>query len=130
MNEVFIRIRGTLHYLWCAVDQEGRVLDILVQSRRDKRAAKRLLCKLLRGLQSVPRVIITDKLRGSMPPQNERFCPASNIARAAISIIRPKYRTSPRDSENGKCNGSSQRVTPNLPFGRAGHGGCRRRQII
>src|SRR3954452_18553809 len=62
MDEVFIRIRGKLHYLWRAVDQEGRVLDILVQSRRNADAAKRFFCKLLRGLQYVPRVIVTDKL--------------------------------------------------------------------
>jgi hypothetical protein len=45
------------------LDQEGSVLDILVQSRRNAGAAKRFLRKLLRGLQYVPRVIITDKLR-------------------------------------------------------------------
>jgi hypothetical protein len=41
MDEVFIRIQGALHYLWRAVDQDGVVLDILVQERRDARAAKR-----------------------------------------------------------------------------------------
>jgi putative transposase len=45
------------------VDQEGEVLDILVQSRRDKRAAKRFFRKLLKGLQYVPGVIITDQLK-------------------------------------------------------------------
>jgi len=63
MDEVFIRIRGKLHYLWRAVDQDGNVLDILVQSRRNARAAKRFFRKLLKGLQYVPRVIVTDKLR-------------------------------------------------------------------
>src|SRR4051794_25051681 len=63
MDEVFIRIRGKLHYLWRAVDQHGHVLDILVQSRRNAGAAKRFFRKLLRGLQYVPRVIVTDKLR-------------------------------------------------------------------
>ena len=60
---MFLRIRGRLHYLWRAVDQEGTVLDILVQSRRNAKAAKRFLRKLLKGLQYVPRVIVTDKLR-------------------------------------------------------------------
>jgi putative transposase len=41
MNEIFIRIRGKLHYLWRAVDQAGNVFDILVQSRSDAKAAKR-----------------------------------------------------------------------------------------
>jgi putative transposase len=63
MDEVFIRIQGALHYLWRAVDQDGVVLDILVQERRDARAAKRFFKKLLTGLQYVPRVIVTDKLR-------------------------------------------------------------------
>ena len=62
LNEVFIRINGETHYLWRAVDQDGNVLDILVQSRRDKKAAKKFFRKLLKGLQYVPRVIITDKL--------------------------------------------------------------------
>ena len=63
LDEVFIRIRGVLHYLWRAVDQDGVVLDILVQDRRDANAAKRFLRRLLAGLQYVPRVIVTDKLR-------------------------------------------------------------------
>jgi len=63
MDEVFIRISGVQHYLWRAVDQEGVVLDILVQRRRDGNAAKRFFRRLLKGLQDVPRVIVTDKLR-------------------------------------------------------------------
>ena len=63
LDEVFIRIRGKLHYLWRAVDQHGTVLDILVQSRRNKKAAKKFFRKLLKGLQYVPRVMITDKLK-------------------------------------------------------------------
>src|ERR1700761_315459 len=63
LDEVFIRIRGEQHYLWRAVDQDGHVLDILVQSRRNAKAAKRFFRKLLRGLQYVPRVIVTDKLK-------------------------------------------------------------------
>jgi len=50
------------HYLWRAVDQDGNVLDILVQSRRDKAAAKKFFRRLLKGLAYVPRVLITDKL--------------------------------------------------------------------
>ena len=63
LDEVFIRIRGKLHYLWRAVDQDGEVLDILVQSRRNAKAAKRFFKKLLKGLQYVPRVLVTDKLK-------------------------------------------------------------------
>ena len=63
LDEVFLKINGRLHYLWRAVDQDGDVLDILVQSRRDKKAAKKFFRKLLKGLRYVPRVIITDKLK-------------------------------------------------------------------
>ena len=62
LDEVFIRIRGKLHYLWRAIDQHGTVLDVLVQSRRNAKVAKRFFKKLLKGLQYVPRVIVTDKL--------------------------------------------------------------------
>jgi transposase-like protein len=63
LDEVFLKINGRIHYLWRAVDQEGDVLDIVVQSKRDKQAAKKFFRKLLTGLRYVPRVIITDKLR-------------------------------------------------------------------
>lgn len=62
LDEVFVRIQGVLHYLWRAVDQDGVVLDILLQSRRDAGAAKRFFKRLLKGLQYVPRVLVTDKL--------------------------------------------------------------------
>lgn len=63
LDEVFLTIKGEHHYLWRAVDQDGNVLDILVQRRRDKQAAKKFFRKLLKGLMYVPRVIITDKLK-------------------------------------------------------------------
>ena len=63
LDEVFIKIKGKQHYLWRAVDQDGIVLDILVQSQRNKKADKRFFRKLLKGLRYVPRVIITDKLK-------------------------------------------------------------------
>ena len=62
LDEVVIMIAGVKHWLWRAVDQTGLVLDVLVQSRRDKRAASRLLRKLLKRQGRVPRVMITDKL--------------------------------------------------------------------
>jgi putative transposase len=60
---VFLSINGQRHYLWRAVDQDGTVLDILVQRRRDTHAAKTFFRKLLKGCQYVPRVIITDRLK-------------------------------------------------------------------
>jgi putative transposase len=62
LDEVAVKIAGVQHWLWRAVDQDGTVLDILVQSRRDKRAAKRLLRKLLKKQCRPPRVLVTDKL--------------------------------------------------------------------
>jgi putative transposase len=63
LDEVFLTIRGEQHDLWRAVDQEGNILDILVQRRRDKHAAKKFFRKILKGLTSVPRVIITAQLK-------------------------------------------------------------------
>jgi putative transposase len=62
LDEVVITIAGEKHWLWRAVDQHGIVLDILVQSRRNAKAAKRLLRKLLKKQRVAPRVMITDKL--------------------------------------------------------------------
>ena len=62
LDEVFIKINGKTHYLWRAVDQDGNVLDILVTSRRDAKAATRFFRKLLTDLEYLPRVLVTDKL--------------------------------------------------------------------
>jgi putative transposase len=62
-TKCFLKINGSIHYLWRAVDEDGEVLDIMVQSRRDKRAAKKFFRKLLKELRYVPRAIITDKLK-------------------------------------------------------------------
>jgi putative transposase len=63
LDEVYLKIKGKTAYLWRAVDQNGLVIDILVQSRRDSKAAKKFFMKRLKGLAYVPRVIITDKLK-------------------------------------------------------------------
>ena len=63
LDEVFIRIDGRLVYLWRAVDAEGEVLDVVVQSKRDKRAALKLLRKLLKKMAFVPDKLVTDDLR-------------------------------------------------------------------
>jgi putative transposase len=63
LDEVFLTINGARQYLWRAVDQAANVLDILVQPRRDKKAAKTFFRKLLKGCQYVPRVLITDQLK-------------------------------------------------------------------
>ena len=63
LDEVVVSIAGEQHWLWRAVDQNGFVLDVLVQRRRDTRAAQRLIRKLLKSAGAPPRVMITDKLR-------------------------------------------------------------------
>ena len=69
LDEVVVTINGTRHWRR-AVDQHGAVLDVLVQRRRDKAAAKRLMCKLLKRFGR-PRVIVTDKLRSYAAANNE-----------------------------------------------------------
>jgi len=71
LDEVFLSINGKLQYLWRAVDQDGEVLDILAQPRRNRRAAKKFFRKLLRGLQYIPRAIITDKLGSDVAAKTE-----------------------------------------------------------
>jgi putative transposase len=63
LDEVFLTINDEWHYLWRAVDQDDNVLDILMQSRRNTHAAKKIFRKLLKGLQYVPRAVITDKVK-------------------------------------------------------------------
>jgi putative transposase len=74
LDEVEIRIAGEKHWLWRAVDRDGTVLDVLVQSRRDKRAAKRLLRKLPKRQTRPPRVLVTDKL-ASYPAAKRELLP-------------------------------------------------------
>ncbi|SOE08286.1 putative transposase [Streptomyces sp. 1222.2] len=83
LDEVFIKINGEQKYLWRAVDQDGNVLDILVQDRRDKAAARRFLRRLMKKTRTVPRVIVTDRLRsyGAVPPRGRalRRAPAVEV---------------------------------------------------
>jgi len=63
IDEVFVKIDGKQHYLWRAVDQDGEVVDVFLQSRRDGKAAKRFFKRLLKTHRMEPRKIVTDKLR-------------------------------------------------------------------
>jgi len=63
LDELFVMIQGERQYLWRAVDQDGDVIDILVQPRRNRRAAQRFFRKLLKGQGREPRRLVTDKLR-------------------------------------------------------------------
>jgi putative transposase len=71
LDEMVVTIVGKKHYLWRAVDQDGFVLEALVQSRRDKKAAKRLLRKLLKKQSRAPHVMVTDKLKSYAAAKKE-----------------------------------------------------------
>ena len=71
------------HYLWRAVDQHGNVLDILVQPRRDAKAAKKFFRRLLKGLRYVPRVLVTDKLAS--------YGAAHRVVMPSVAHRRSKY---------------------------------------
>ncbi|MFJ8596416.1 IS6 family transposase [Streptomyces sp. NPDC093598] len=83
LDEVFIKINGRLQHLWRAVDQDSNVLDILVQNRRDKAAAKRFFRRLMKKTRAVPRVIITDKLRS--------YGAAHREVMSSVEHRQPKY---------------------------------------
>jgi putative transposase len=112
LDEVFIRIDGRLVYLWRAVDAEGEVLDVVVQSKRDKRAALKLLRKLLKKMAFVPDKLVTDDLRSygaaarelGLSRRHERGRWRNNRARTRIN--RP-------DDGSARCRGSRVRDQPN-----------------
>ena len=78
LDEVFVQIQGRQHFLWRAVDEDGDVIDILVQSRRNQRAAARFFRKLLNRQGSVPRQLVTDKL-ASYPAAHRTVMPSVRL---------------------------------------------------
>jgi len=100
LDEVFVKIRGERHYLWRAVDQDGDVIDILVQRYHDAQAAKRFFRKLLKGQGSKPWQLVTDKLRSygaahrdimpSVDHNTERY--ANNMAEVSHQPTRQRER--------------------------------------
>src|SRR5712691_467045 len=93
LDELFVTIQGRRQYLWRAVDQDGDVIDILVQPRRDCRSAQRFFRKLLKGQGRAPRRLITDKLRSYS---------------AAHRIVMPAVVHSTRQYENNRAEVSHQ----------------------
>ena len=93
LDELFVKIQGRQQYLWRAVDEDGDVLDILVQSRRNRRAAKRFFRKLLKRQGCEPRRLITDKLRSYS---------------AAHRTVMPSVIHSTRQYENNRAEVSHQ----------------------
>jgi putative transposase len=100
-----VRIAEKRMYLWRAIDQEGEILDLLVQSRRDKRATVRLICKLLCKQGFAPKLAFTDKLRsyGAAFQAMRLTCRHAQGLRITTG---PKIRTRSCDDESKKCSGS------------------------
>ena len=71
LDEVFIKIQGKQHYLWRAVDQDGEVIDVFLQSKRNSQAAKRFFKRLILRHQGCPRKIVTDKPRSYLVAHRE-----------------------------------------------------------
>jgi len=76
IDEVFVKINGKQHYLWRAVDQDGEVVDVYLQAKRDGAAARRFFKRLLRSHGGEPGKIVTDKLR-SYPVAHREIIPES-----------------------------------------------------
>jgi putative transposase len=113
LNEVFVRINGELHYLWRSVDQDGVVLDILVQDRRNATAAKRFFKRLLQGLRYKPRRLITDGLRSYGAAKREllpdvEHCQARYLNNRAENSHRPTRRRE-RQMQRFKSSAQAQR---------------------
>ena len=95
LDEMVVSLSGNQMYMWNAVDAEGEVLEILVQPRRDKAAALRLLLKLLRCQGFVPTVIVTDKLRSygaAFSGLHEQGLRANNRAENSHQPVRRRER--------------------------------------
>jgi len=107
LDKMVASIAGRQMYMWRAVDSEGEVLEILVQSRRDKAAALRLLRKLLRRQGFVPTVIVTDKLRSYGAALREIGF-SDCTSKGCAPTIERRTRISRFDDANGKCKVSKQ----------------------
>jgi putative transposase len=112
LDEAVVSIRGKRHWPWHAVDQDGFVLDVLVQSRRNARAAKRLMRKLSKGQGRSPRVMITDKLRSYDAAKTEIMPGVEHRSHKGLDN-RQRILTSRSGEESGPCRASSHEATCN-----------------
>src|SRR5215831_9346323 len=106
-------MNGERHYLWRAVDQDDNVLHILVQSRRNKQAAKKFFRKLLKGLTYVPRVIMTDKLKSYGAAKRE-ILPGVEHRQSRYLNNRCEKRIGRRVSASGACKASNPPSMPSV----------------
>jgi putative transposase len=127
IDEVFVTIQGQQQYLWRAVDQDGDVIDILVQPRRNQQAAERFFRRLLKGQGREPRWLVTDKLRSYdaahrtiMPTVNHiNDVYANNRAEVSHEPTRERAMRGFRSSEQAQRFLTLHGLTQNLfPLGR------------
>lgn len=113
LDEMFVSINGGQLYLWRAVDGEGEVLDVLVQSRRNKKAALKLMRKLLKTQGSAPKLVVTDKLPSyraalrQLGMKGKHFTGGRSNNRAENSHLAVRQRE--RRMQGFKSPGSAQR---------------------
>jgi hypothetical protein len=119
LDEVFLTITVRRHHLWHAVDRDGHMLDIVVQRRRDRHAAKPFCRKILRTLSSGLRVTVTDQLNRDGAAMRERLLEEST-ARTAIWIPVRSTRTIPPATASGGRQGSSRQGRPTGSWPRMG----------
>jgi IS1 family transposase len=100
-----VMISGKQLWMWRAVDSEGEVLDLLVQRRRNKAAAVKLMRKLLRKQGFAPEVLVTDKLRSYAAAKSELGLVASKGCAETTEL---RIRTSPCDGASSRCKDSSR----------------------
>ena len=111
LDEVYLKIAGRMVYLWRAVDAEGEVLDVLVQSRRNKRAALKLMRKLLKKYGFVPDKLVTDDLRSYAAAASDLES-QDDMSMVDGATIEPRIRINRPDDENTRCRVSSVRGQP------------------
>jgi putative transposase len=113
LDEVFVRIGGKQMYLWRAVDAEGEILDVLIQSKRNKRAAQKLMRRLLKKQGYAPHVLVTDKLSSygcarrelGLSARHEQDLRKNNGAENSHQVVRRRE----RKMQRFKSAGSAQR---------------------
>ena len=111
LDGVYLKIDGRMASLWRAVDAEGEVLDVLVQAERNKRAALKLMRKLLKKYGFVPDKLVTDGLRSYRAAS---MIWGFRIATSAVdgATTEPRTRINRPDDENARCRVSRARVQP------------------
>ena len=105
LDEVYLKIAGRMVYLWRAVDAEGEVLDVLVQSKRNKHAALKLMRKLLKKYAIVPERMVTDDLR-SYSAAVEILASNATMSAGDGRTTEPRIRISRHGDRSARCSGS------------------------